>query len=165
MRYRFIDRLLAVDAHGVGTIRASKLFPRSEDYYDGTFRAEGEVPSSLLLEAMATTGSLLLAIRDRWETHGVLLKVNQAAFARRVLAGDRVIVEGAVGAIQSRAGGEDGANFAVAQVLLHCHVEETAVAEADLLFLCVPMAWSFGARHVQVVTELLELIGLADARP
>lgn len=166
MRYRFIDRVLAVDARGAGTIRACKLFPHSEDYYDGTFRREGEVPSSLLLEAMAMTASLLLCIRDRYQTHGVLLKVVRAAFPGRVLGGDRMIVDGVLTALQPPAGGEgSAAGLGMAQVLLRSRVEETPVAEADLLFVCVPMAWSFGPRHVQVLTDLLELIGLADARP
>lgn len=166
MRYVLIDRVLAIDSRGAGTIRACKLFPRSEDYYDGTFRPEAEVPASLVLEAMATTGSLLLASRDRYETHGVLLKVSRATFPGRVLAGDRAIVEGRLVAVQPTGSAEAGAaDFGVAQVALRSLVEERLVAEADLLFLCVPMAWSFGARHVQVLTDLLDLVGLADTRP
>ncbi len=166
MRYRFIDSVLAMDSRGAGTIRACKLYPRSEDYYDGTFRPDGEVPASLVLEAMATTGSLLLASRDRYKTHGVLLKVIRAAFPGRVLAGDRLVVEGSLVAVQAAGSGEAAAaDFGVAQVALQSLVEETRVAEADLLFLCVPMVWSFGSRHVQVLTDLLELIGLADTRP
>jgi hypothetical protein len=53
----------------------------------------------------------------------------------------------------------------MAQLAACGRVGESAVVTADLLFLCVPMAWSFGPEADRVVAELLELIGLADARP
>jgi 3-hydroxymyristoyl/3-hydroxydecanoyl-(acyl carrier protein) dehydratase len=168
MRYRFIDRVLAVDAQGPGTIRTSKVFPWSEDYLEGTFRRAGEVPSSLVLEALAAAGSLLLAVRTRWRAHGVLLKVARAEFRRPVSAGDPLIVEVAIRGLQGDCGAEATSTepeAGMAQLTARGVVGQTAVVAADMLFLCVPMAWSFGPEADRVVTELLELIGLADARP
>jgi hypothetical protein len=85
MRYRFVDRILEIDAHGVGTITTSKAFARSEEFFDGTFRRHDEVPTSLVLEAMAAAGSFLLTVKSRYQVHALLLKVNRAAF-RPVLA-------------------------------------------------------------------------------
>jgi 3-hydroxymyristoyl/3-hydroxydecanoyl-(acyl carrier protein) dehydratase len=165
MRYRFIDRILAVDA-AAGTIRTCKVFPRSEDYLDGTFRREGEVPVSLVLEALAAAGSLLLAIRGGYHAHGVLLKIGRAAFPRRVRGGDRLTVEAGIRAVQALGNGEaDRPGTEMAELAARGRVDDVLVVEAEFLFLCVPMAWSFGPGHAQVLTELLELIGLADARP
>lgn len=165
MRYRFIDRIMAVDARAA-TIRACKVFPRSEEYFDGTFRREAEVPSSLVLEAMATAASLLLASRSRYEAHGILLKVSRAAFLRPVLAGDRMIVDAELRAVQGNWNLEAGAaGSGMAQIVARSRVEELPVAEADLLFLCVPMAWSLGSGFEREVTDLLDLIGAADTRP
>jgi hypothetical protein len=167
MRYRFIDRVLAVDARGAGTIRTSKVFPWSEDYLEGTFRRAGEVPASLVLEALAAAGSLLLAVRTGWRAHGVLLKVARAEFPRPVSAGDPLTVDVGIRGVQGDCGAEGWAEpgTGMAQLRAEGRVGEAVVVAADLLFLCVPMAWSFGPEADRVVTELLELIGLADARP
>ncbi len=162
MRYRFIDRVLAVDAHGAGTIRTSKAFARSEEYLEGTFRRAGEVPASLVLEAMAAAASLLLAVRSRYRTHGVLLKVARAEFAPPPSAGERLTIEAAIRAVQDA---RDASEPGMAEITATCRTEERTVGSAELLFLCVPMAWSFGPEADRVVSELLELIGLADARP
>ncbi len=166
MRYRFIDAIVAVDAHGAGTIRTAKAFARSEEYLEGTFRRAGEVPASLVLESMAAAGSLLLAVRSRWRAHGVLLKVARAGFFRAAGAGDRLTIDAAIRDLQGDWDGEPSApGFGMAQVAATAAVGGARVAEADFLFVGVPMRWSFGRRHEQVVAELLELIGRADARP
>jgi 3-hydroxymyristoyl/3-hydroxydecanoyl-(acyl carrier protein) dehydratase len=165
MRYRFIDRVLSVDP-GAGTIRTCKLFPRSEDYLDGTFRLDAEVPPSLVLEALAAAGALLLAIRTRYDGHGILLKVPRAVFPRTVRGGDRMTVEAEIGELQGVGGGGAATQGpGMAQMCARARVEDALVAEADLLFLCVSGAWSLGPGHAQVVTDLLDLIGMADARP
>jgi 3-hydroxymyristoyl/3-hydroxydecanoyl-(acyl carrier protein) dehydratase len=166
VRYRFLDRILAHDARGAGTLRACKLFPASEDYFDGTFRSAREVPASLVLETMATAGSLLLAVRSEFLAHGILLKVARARFAHGVRSGDRLVVEAALTATQDVGGGEPGAPGAgMASVEVRARVEAAPVAEAELLFLSVPMVWSFGADCEREVTDLLELIGASDPRP
>src|SRR5512138_2641521 len=148
MRYRFIDAVLAVDAHGAGTIRTAKAFPHSEDYLDGTFRPAGEVPASLVLEAMAAAGSLLLAVRARWRSHGVLLKIAQARCSRPVVAGDRLVVEATIRGLQDGEGGSVPEPApGIARVGARGVVEGALVAEADFLFLAVPMQWSFVPRH------------------
>jgi len=87
MHYQFIDRILEVDAHGAGKVVVIKTFPRTEDYFDGTFRQPDEVPSSLLLETMASAGALVLGIRSGYHANAALLKVNRATFSRPVFAG------------------------------------------------------------------------------
>jgi hypothetical protein len=52
-----------------------------------------------------------------------------------------------------------------AQTLARTFVGKTQVAEADILFLCIPLAWTFGSRMEDIITDILDFLGLADARP
>ena len=167
MRYRFADRILEIDAHGAGSLTAAKAFPRTEEYFDGTFRRENEVPSSLILESMAAAGSFLLTAKSRYRTHALLLKVNRAAFPRPVLAGDRMIVHSRVAGAQEDWGGRDAREDAVgvAEVHARCRVGASDVADASLLFLCVPLSRTLGARGEEVVSGMLELLGYGETRP
>ncbi len=167
MQYRFIDRIPEVDAAGAGTITLVKTFARSEDFFNGTFREANEVPSSLILEVMAQAGSFLLTARSRYRAQALMIKVNQAAFSRPVLAGDRLTVRSQVQAMQGNWGEGEGPAQAggMAQASARAFVGQTEVAEADLLFLCVPMEWTVGPSTEQTVTNYLDLMGLADARP
>lgn len=167
MHYHFTDRIMDVDAHGAGTITTRKTFPRTEDYFDGTFRQRDEVPSSLILETMASAGAMLLSIRSRYRAHALLLKINGARFQVPVSAGDQVTAHSRVVATQGNWSAELGPEqtVAVAQTLAHTFVGKTQVAEADILFLCIPLVWTFGSRMEDIVTDILDLLGLADARP
>ncbi len=167
MRYRFVDRILDIDADGVGSITTAKAFPRSEEYFDGTFRPENEVPSSLILESMAATGSLLLTAKSSYRAHALLLKINRAVLHRPVLAGDSMIVRSRVTGIQADWGRPDasGDSFGVAEVHAQCSVGEDLVADASLFFLCLPVSRTLGAKGEEVLTGALELLGYTDTRP
>jgi 3-hydroxymyristoyl/3-hydroxydecanoyl-(acyl carrier protein) dehydratase len=167
MRYRFADRILEIDAHGAGVLSAAKSFPRTDEFFDGTFRRENEVPSSLVLECMASAGSFLLTVKSRYRTHALLLKVNRAAFARPVLAGDRMIVRSRVVGTQGDWSGPEARPDAsgVAEVHARCRVEGREVADAALLFLCVPLSRTLGARAEEIVNGMLELLGFGETRP
>ena len=166
MRYRFADRILEIDAHGAGTIATCKTFPRTEDYLDATFRRPDEVPASLVLESMASAGALLLSIRSRYRAHALLLKVDHARFSHPVLAGDRVTIRARMVATQDTSVARDEAEpgVGVAQVAAQAWVGEEAAAEADILFFCVPLAWTFGSRMEDIVTDILALLGITEAR-
>lgn len=167
MRYRFVDRILEIDAHGVGTITTSKAFARSEEFFDGTFRRHDEVPSSLVLEAMAAAGSFLLTVKSRYQVHALLLKVTRAVFPRPVLAGDQLIVRAGLAGFQGDWDRPDtpGAVFGVAEVHAACAVGTAPAADAVLLFVGLPLSRTLGARREQVLTGMLELLGYVDTRP
>jgi len=160
MRYQFVDRILHVDANAAAAIETLKTFPRGEDYFDGTFRPEDEVPSSLLLESMAFAGAVLLCLRSDYRLQGVLLKVNQAAFMRPVLADQQVIVRSRLAAVQGEWTGQLVSDQAprLAQTLGQCFVGESQVAEADLLFLGVPLDVTLGSRKEEVLAAIKELV-------
>lgn len=160
MRYQFVDQILHDDASGAGTIETLKRFPRGEDYFDGTFRPETEVPSSLLLESMAFAGALLLCVRSGYAAQGVLLKVNQATFTGPVVAGEQVVIRSRLVATQGDwtawAGTDEGARLA--QTLAECHAGERRVAEADLLFLGMPVEATLGSRMQEILAAVRELV-------
>ena len=87
---------------------------------------------------------------------------------RPVLAGDRLIIQvSKLVAIQRdrtdpRVAPQD---LGIAEIHTRGTVEDILVAEAEALYLCVPMLWVFGARKEEIVTRALELLGCADARP
>jgi 3-hydroxymyristoyl/3-hydroxydecanoyl-(acyl carrier protein) dehydratase len=166
MRYRFVDRILEIDAHGVGTITTSKAFARSEEFFDGTFRRHDEVPSSLVLEAMAAAGSFLLTIKSRYQMHALLLKVNRAAFPHPVRAGDQLIVRSRLAGFQGDWDRSDalGAVFGVAEVHAACTVGADPAADAALLFVGLPLSRTLGARREQVLAGMLELLGYVHMR-
>lgn len=167
MRYLFIDRVLHIDAHGGGTIAISKAFPRSEEYFDGTFRRQDEVPASLILETMATAGSSLLTARSRYRAQALLLKVNRAAFRRPVRAGEAVVVRSQLAGIQGDWARPDAAADArpLAEVQAQAFVGEESVAESALLFVGLPLAWTLSSRREETLAGMLELLGYTDSRP
>jgi 3-hydroxymyristoyl/3-hydroxydecanoyl-(acyl carrier protein) dehydratase len=167
MRYLFIDRVLDIDAHGGGTITIRKAFPRSEEYFDGTFRRQDEVPASLLLETMATAGSSLLTARSRYQAHALLLKVNRATFRRPARAGDAVVVRARLAGLQGDWARPDAAADArpLAEVHTRAFVGEDPVAESALLFVGLPFAWTLGSRREETLAGMLELLGYTDRRP
>jgi 3-hydroxymyristoyl/3-hydroxydecanoyl-(acyl carrier protein) dehydratase len=167
MRYLFIDRIVDIDARGSGTIVTSKAFPRSEEYFDGTFRREDEVPSSLILETMATAGSSLLTIMSRYRAHALLLKVNRAVFRRAVRAGDRVVVRARLADLQGEWDRLDGPAdaFPLAEVRGQASVGVEPVADASLFFVCLPLSLTLGPRQEPALAGILELLGYTDSRP
>lgn len=164
MRYQFVDRILHVDAKGAGTIQTLKTFPRGEDYFDGTFRGQDEVPASLLLESMAFAGGLLLCIRSGYTAQGLLLKVNRATFTCPVMAGEPVTVRSRLIAAQGdwteQTRPDQGAKLA--QTLAQCLVGEKQVAEGDLLFLGLPLEVTLGSRKEELLVKLMDLVALAS---
>jgi hypothetical protein len=167
MHYKFVDRILEIDAQGGGTIAACKTFPRTEDYFDGTFRRQGEVPTSLILEAIASASSFLLIVRSRYRAMGLLLKLARARFARPLLAGDRLVVRSRIAAIQGDWSDPTVApqDLGIAEIHSQGIVGGVLAAETEALYLCIPMVWVFGSRKEEVLTSALELLGCADARP
>ena len=160
MRYRFTDRILELD-HGAASIRTCKTFPRTEDYFGGPFRAEAEVPFSLVLESMASSAAVFLIVRSGYRVHPLLLKINRAGACRPLYAGDRMIVETKITAAQGDWIAENNASGTV-RAVAQCQVDRRAVAEAEMLYFCLPMAWTLGAQMPKTVREFQEVLNLVD---
>ncbi len=160
MQYRFVDRVLQIDAQHAGTIATLKTFGRNEDYFSGTFRDREEVPSSLLLESMAFAGGLLLCVRSQYTAQGVLLKVNRATFSDRVRRGEQITVRSRLVATQGDwiLGPASAQAGSLAQTQSQCFLGDRQVAEGDLLFLGVSLATTLGSRQDEIVAGVKALV-------
>ena len=156
MNYHFVDQVLFLDAVGEGRIEALKAFPLTEDYLDDTFRSVSVVPPSLLLEILASSGALLLSARYGYRIHALLLKVEDARFFKAVRAGDRVLARSRYVGIQ----GEIPEAAGVAKCVGEALVGKEKVAEAEILFLCVPLDWTVGGEGEMFISHILERLGL-----
>jgi len=152
MNYHFVDRVLFLDAEGEGRIETLKTFPRTEDCLDDTFRDISVVPPSLLLETLAFSGALLLMARYGYRILALLLKVEEARFLKTVKVYDRVFARSRFTGVQGEVPGAVGVAKCVGEVL----VDREIVAEARVLFLCVPLAAVVGPHGRLPFSRLLE---------
>ncbi|MBI3988112.1 MAG: hypothetical protein HY347_00700 [candidate division NC10 bacterium] len=150
MNYHFVDRVLFLDVKGEGRIETLKAFPRTEDYLDDIFRSPSVVPSSLLLETMASSGALLISACYHYNVHALLLKIEEVRFFNAVHSGDRVLVRSQL----------LGVHGEVAKTVGEALVGETKVAEARLLFLHVPWDRTIGRGKESFILRVLEWLGL-----
>lgn len=156
MNYRFVDRILFLDAEGEGRIETLKAFPRTEDCLDDTFRGASMVPPSLVLETLAFSGALLLMARYGYRILALLLKVEEARFWKTVRAHDQVLARSRLIGVQ----GEVPEAVRVAKCVGEVLVGREMVAEARLLFLCVPLeavVGQHGRLHLSRLRERLQL--------
>ena len=160
MRYRFTDRILAID-YGAATIRTCKTFPRTEEYYAGPFRADAEVPFSLILESMASSAAIFLIVRSGYRVHPLLLKIGRAGATQAVWAGERMTVDAQIVATQGDWLAASGAVGTV-QAVVESRVDGQPRAEAEMLYFCLPMVWSLGPQMPKSVREFQEIFDLVE---
>ncbi len=159
MNYPFVDRVLFLDAEGEGRIETLKTFLRTEDYLEGPFRDISVVPPSLLLETLAFSGALLLMARYGYRLLALLLKVEEARFLKTVKAYDRVLARSRFMGVQGEVPEAVGVAKCVGEVL----VGREMVAEARILFLCVPLEAVVGPHGRLLLARLLERLPLPHA--
>jgi len=121
--FRMIDRILDIEK-GKRAI-ALKNVSKDEPYFLGHFEKEPVLPGVLILEAMAQTGGLAFesSFENGEEGVPVLASIEEFRLKRRVIPGDRLIIEAEVLRIFS--------NLAKVKVL--AKVEEETVAEGTFV--------------------------------
>jgi len=121
--FRMIDRILDIEK-GKKAI-ALKNVSMNEPYFLGHFPKKPVLPGVLILEAMAQTGGLAFESSFEKGEEGVpvLASIEEFRLKRRVIPGDRLIIEAEVLRIFS--------NLAKVKVLVR--VEEETVAEGTLV--------------------------------
>ncbi|MCZ6625983.1 MAG: hypothetical protein O7B35_17425 [Deltaproteobacteria bacterium] len=135
MKFRFLDEVVSFDRDGSGSIVTSKTFSQTEDYLEGPFHPPSRIPSSLVLETMAASGGRLIEIVSQDNAFGILLRVEEARFFSPVGPGDQVLVRSELLGIQDQRGELIG----LARTQSQAFVEDKPVAEACIVFLCVPV--------------------------
>jgi 3-hydroxyacyl-[acyl-carrier-protein] dehydratase len=121
--FRMIDRILDIEK-GKRAV-AVKNVSVAEPYFSGHFPKEPMMPGALILEAMAQTGGLAFESSFEKGEEGVpvLASVEKFRVKKRVIPGDRLIIEAEVLRIFS--------NLAKVKVL--AKVNEETVAEGTLI--------------------------------
>jgi len=121
--FRMIDRILDIEK-GKRAV-ALKNVSMDEPYFLGHFEKEPVLPGVLILEAMAQTGGLAFesSFENGEEGVPVLASIEEFRLKRRVIPGDRLIIEAEVLRIFS--------NLAKVKVL--AKVEEETVAEGTFV--------------------------------
>jgi 3-hydroxyacyl-[acyl-carrier-protein] dehydratase len=121
--FRMIDRILSIEKGKRAT--ALKNVSLDEPYFLGHFPKEPVLPGVLILEAMAQTGGLAFESSFEKGEEGVpvLASIEEFRLKRRVIPGDRLIIDAEVLRIFS--------NLAKVKVLVR--VGEETVAEGTLV--------------------------------
>jgi 3-hydroxyacyl-[acyl-carrier-protein] dehydratase len=121
--FRMIDRILDIEK-GKKAV-ALKNVSMDEPYFLGHFPKEPILPGVLILEAMAQTGGLAFgsSFENGEEGGPVLASIEEFRLKRRVIPGDRLIIEAEVLRIFS----------SLAKVKVLAKVREEIVAEGTLV--------------------------------
>lgn len=134
MRFRFIDRVVSFEKGEVSRLVTVKVFPKSYEFVEGHPQRPGEVPTCLILEAIATAGVFLVYSHTEELVVGVLLKVDQIDLFSPVYAGEEVTVHMELVALQPEALESVGLARTQGKVC----VEGRRIAEARIVLLCFP---------------------------
>ncbi len=112
----------------------AKTFPESHEFNEGHPHRPGEVPTCLVIEALATSGVHLVFSHTSEQFLGVLLKVDVAEIFAPVYAGEEVVVHTELLAFQPKTDETVG----LARTRGDVYVEDRHVANAQLVLLCFP---------------------------
>jgi 3-hydroxymyristoyl/3-hydroxydecanoyl-(acyl carrier protein) dehydratase len=131
MRYRFIDKVVALALDGHPRIEVEKTFHGADDVFSGP-SGPGRVPDSLVLELMAMTGGRLVFHHLGGGRLPLLLKVVECRFEGGV--GPDVALR-AVAELEGVSAMRDDARVAKASAAVYAGEER--LAGGTLLYVCV----------------------------
>jgi hypothetical protein len=133
VKYRFVDHVIAGGVAAGARLEVAKTFASGDDAFSGP-SGPGRVPSSLLVELMATTGGHLLMQRLATGRLPLLVAVRDCAFeaaaAPDVALRSVAWLEGAQDVL-----GPD----AMAEIHAVVDADGVKIASARLRYLCVPL--------------------------
>lgn len=135
MKFRFLDGVVSSGLNGQETVITHVTFPESEDYLATPFHRALQVPSTIVLEAMAASGGRLIELVSKNRAVGMMIKIDEANFIAPVAAGERMLVQSELLGIQDR----NGVKVGLARTRCQASVNDRAVAEARIAYLCLPV--------------------------
>ena len=91
MRWILIDRILKIDKGR--SLRALKNISLGEDYLQDHFPGLPVMPNSLIIEALAQSGGILVGHLRNFKNKVILAKIEKAEFSKMVRPGDQLILE------------------------------------------------------------------------
>lgn len=134
MRFRFLDGVASTDGVQNGKIVTQVTFPLSEDYVGGPFHNAGQIPFTIILEALAASGGRLIEVVTKDKAVALMVKVEDASFLSMVNAGDKLLVHSEILGLQDKT----GARVGLGRTLCRGVVDKKPVAEANIVYLCMP---------------------------
>ena len=140
MNYRFIDEVVAFEAGATARLEVAKCFPVESDALSGPLGPD-RVPSSLILELMATTGGHLIVRCLARPRLPLLVVVRDCTFATPARPGAMLRASAWLALA-------DAADALDAMVELRAEVRDgdRAIAAAQLRYLCVALPEDHPAR-------------------
>ncbi len=135
MKFRFLDGVVSSSLEGEQKVVTHVTFPQSEDYFATPFHKAAQVPSTIVLEAMAASGGCLIELASGSRAVGLMIKVDEANFIAPVCAGERLLVHSELLGMQH----PDGLKVGLARTRGQAFVGDRSVAQASIAFLCLPM--------------------------
>jgi len=140
MKFRFLDGVVSADGGQNGRVVTEVTFPPSEDYVGTPFHRPLQVPFTIVLEALAASAGRLIEVVTDNKAVALMVKVEKANFLYPVSAGDKLLVHSEMIGIQDKTGEKAGMAHAKATGW----VGERTVAEAQIVYLCVPVKLTHG---------------------
>ena len=135
MKFRFLDGVVSSISDGSDKIVTQVTFPQREDYLETPFHRPSQVPSSIVLEAMAASGGRLIELVSGNRVVGLMVKVDGASFIGSVCGGEQMLVDSELLGMQDK----DGMKVGLARTRSRAFVADRAVAEARIAYLCLPV--------------------------
>ncbi len=124
-RYPFllIDRIL--ETEGIDRAVGIKQLSLNEEFFQGHFPGQPEMPTSLMLEAMAQVGAAVILSQDHTRGKYILFgSLDNAEFGRAARPGDRLDIEANMLNLRKDTG----------KTRIVCRVGDQELARADFLF-------------------------------
>jgi beta-hydroxyacyl-ACP dehydratase FabZ len=128
-RYPFllIDRITKID--GTARTWGVKQLSLNEEFFNGYFPLDPQLPPTLLTEAMAQVGAAVLMSQPENESKYILFgAIDNATFHRNARPGERLDIEAEMLKIRKDAG----------KTRIFCRVNEEEIARADFMFALTP---------------------------
>ncbi|MDP8263546.1 MAG: 3-hydroxyacyl-ACP dehydratase FabZ family protein [Candidatus Ancaeobacter aquaticus] len=125
MRWLHIDKITQLEKGK--SARAVKNVSIGEDYITDHFPTYPVMPNSLLIEALAQTGGILLGYTLDFKEKIILAKIEHAVFHELICAGDQVVLDAEIDELR-----EEGA-----RIMGTAKVNDKEVARVSIMFVCL----------------------------
>lgn len=132
-RYPFllVDRILDINIEE-GTIVGQKNVTANEQFFQGHFPGTPIMPGVLILEAIAQTGGVLVALKMKTDKIAVLLNVKEGKFRRAVKPGDVLRIECKGIHFSSKGGKIQAQAYVDDKVVTQCEVSFALVDKEEI---------------------------------
>lgn len=153
MRWIHIDKITAMEKGK--SAQAVKNVSIGEDYLTDHFPTYPIMPHSLLIEALAQTGGILVGYTYDFKEKIILAKIESAVFTDIIRAGDQVILDANI--VELR---DEGS-----RITGRARVNGKEVAQVNLMYVCLKSGEHVPEDNFVFTWEFLSLLKLHEVVP